>query len=178
VLTIAVWGLLWRAFLGAPSKEPAVGAQGAIVFTTQGPEDATPMITVMLADGTHVRTLVPGLDPALSPNGSKIVFVRRSGSGSGIFVMDADGTDVRQLTKNPSGAEEAPSWSPDGATIVFARSTFVSTDPDPVASPARRDLYMVGATGGEAEERSCSGGPPTTSNPIGPRTAHASPSLG
>src|SRR5918994_4331931 len=97
VLTIAVSGLLWRAFQGAPPKEPAVGAQGAIVFTTQGPEDMTPMIAVMLADGTHVRTLVPGLDPALSPDGSKIAFVRGSGSGSGIFVMDADGTDVRQL---------------------------------------------------------------------------------
>ena len=35
-----------------------------------------------------------------------------------IFVMDADGTDVRQLTDNDHGDWD-PSWSPDGDHIAF-----------------------------------------------------------
>ena len=36
-----------------------------------------------------------------------------------IFVINADGRDLKQLTRN-SGSNEAPSWSPDGSLIVFS----------------------------------------------------------
>ena len=35
-----------------------------------------------------------------------------------IFVMDADGTNVRQLTTNEDG-DYTPDWSPDGKEIAF-----------------------------------------------------------
>jgi TolB protein len=146
-------GLAWWAFGSGQPTTPATLVPERIVFTTQGPDDMMPLITLMDTDGSHVRTLAPGVDPAWSPNGSMIAFMRASDDGrSGIYVMNADGTGERRLTTNPQGMDEGPSWSPDGRTIVFSRSTFLSMDPDPIASKAHRDLYTVGLDGGEPAE--------------------------
>jgi hypothetical protein len=60
--------------------------------------------------------------PAWSPDGSRIAFARGPEMGPGhIYVMEADGTDVRQLTQG-SGSDRNPAWSLDGARIAFARS--------------------------------------------------------
>lgn len=62
------------------------------------------------------------VSPAWSPDGSQIAFSRGPEMGpSQIYVMDADGTDVRQLTQG-SGSDRNPAWSPDGTRIAFARS--------------------------------------------------------
>ena len=59
--------------------------------------------------------------PVYSPDGSQIAFSVFYGRGvrAGIFVMDADGSDIRLVT---SAKLEAwiPSWAPDGARLVFA----------------------------------------------------------
>ena len=36
-----------------------------------------------------------------------------------IYVMDADGSGVRQLVDSP-GLDDKPQWSPDGSRIAFA----------------------------------------------------------
>ncbi|WP_419838656.1 cell wall-binding repeat-containing protein [Candidatus Poriferisodalis sp.] len=64
--------------------------------------------------------------PAWSPDGSKIAFDRSSGKWvkgdpvSHIFVVDADGSNLVQLTSGEFG-DRSPSWSPDGKRIAFAR---------------------------------------------------------
>jgi eukaryotic-like serine/threonine-protein kinase len=62
------------------------------------------------------------LDPALSPDGKRIAFERRSSQGDrDIWLLDgSDGTSTR-LTFNPSD-DYFPVWSPDGSQIVFASS--------------------------------------------------------
>lgn len=61
------------------------------------------------------------LEPVWSPDGQKIVFVslRRSESWN-IWVMDADGSNLIQLTNNKSD-DSFPQWSPDGKQIAFSR---------------------------------------------------------
>jgi Tol biopolymer transport system component len=103
-------------------------------------------IYVVRAGGTSLRNLTratckgPCLtneEPAWSPDGKRIAFVRtiasvpagRQPRAVGIFVMNADGTHVRQLTqrKGTFGTEDrAPSWSPSGKQIAFmsANTTF------------------------------------------------------
>lgn len=62
-------------------------------------------------------------EPRWSPDGSRIAFVigprgqltRYAGDGA-IYVMNADGTDVRRLA---GGDASLPAWSPDGSRIVF-----------------------------------------------------------
>jgi Tol biopolymer transport system component len=81
-------------------------------------------IYVMNADGTGRRLLVVNaIDPAWSPNGSKIAYVAyrsRLAEGGFVTVANADGTGARRLTT--SGEEEAqPAWSPGGRQIAFMR---------------------------------------------------------
>jgi TolB protein len=58
--------------------------------------------------------------PAWSPDGARIVFEStRDGPDADIFVMQADGTVVVQLTRNEA-YDGNPVWTPDGRFIVFA----------------------------------------------------------
>lgn len=63
--------------------------------------------------------------PAWSADGTRIAFMAQEPGASGtnpdynIFVMNADGSDVRRLTTTP-GEDGWPAWSRDGASIVFA----------------------------------------------------------
>jgi len=83
--------------------------------------DETNDIWSMRADGTHVRRLtsspVMEFDPTWSPDGSRIAYRHWPHDGmSRIFVMKADGSDQRNLTRKDSWG---PDWSPDGRRIVF-----------------------------------------------------------
>ena len=54
-----------------------------------------------------------------SPDGTKIAFMNNYDGDYEICLMNADGTGVRQLTKN-SATDTYPTWSPDGTEIAFA----------------------------------------------------------
>lgn len=54
--------------------------------------------------------------PAWSPDGKQITYAANMGEGSHVYLMNADGSNVVQLTTLSSGQ---PSWSPDGKQIVF-----------------------------------------------------------
>jgi TolB protein len=68
-------------------------------------------------------TQLTGLEntyPAWSPDATRIVFEStRDGPDADIFLMNADGTNVVQLTRNDY-SESTPVFTPDGASIVFA----------------------------------------------------------
>ena len=50
-----------------------------------------------------------GFDPAWSPDGKKIAFVRYFGENSEIFVVNVNGTGLKRLTRNP-GPDLQPAW--------------------------------------------------------------------
>jgi TolB protein len=87
---------------------------------------------VLNADGSGLRDLTrnlggswgrgagPASDPVWSPDGRKIAFVRLN-TRHGVYVVNADGSGMRNLTPKPRGAAySAPTWSPDGRKIAFA----------------------------------------------------------
>ena len=76
-------------------------------------------VVVINADGSGEKVLTDnGFPGAWSPDGKRIVFASdRDGGRLQIFVMNADGTGVTQLTSGFTNDD--PVWSPDGMRIAF-----------------------------------------------------------
>lgn len=95
------------------SRLAFIGAQSGPIYR----------VFVANADGSGARPVSSGprdSQPAISPDGSQIVFVRSRDFFSALFHVDlATGTE-RQLTDYTNDLE--PNWSPDGSRIVFTTS--------------------------------------------------------
>ncbi|MFB3784905.1 MAG: TolB family protein [bacterium] len=98
---------------------PTWAANGTIAFgrDTGGKVE----IRLMKEDGSEPRFVGPGTDPCLSPDGRRIAFTRKAGQGFCVFVMDADGGNVRPIStrENELGAV-VPTFSPDGTRILYS----------------------------------------------------------
>ena len=140
-----------------------VDAQARIAFTSNRDGHVhvilrvpVPEIYVMDADGRNQQRLTENRhidsQPSWSPDGKRIVFVSdRDGHVMHgiptyeIYVMDADGGNLRRLTNNPD-RDSRPSWSPDGKRIVFASDR--DTDRD---GPHNYEIYVMDADGGNPQ---------------------------
>ncbi len=85
-------------------------------------------IFVMDDDGSNVRLLTDKLKPGTAswaPDGKQLVFERWinpvDSKSLHLFLMNADGTNIRQLTEPHDGSDKHPSFSPDGKSILFTR---------------------------------------------------------
>ena len=122
---------------GKPSpldvQAPAWSPDGrTIVFVSW--RDGNGEVYAMDADGSGPRNLTqnPAKDvrPAWSPDGRSIAFVStrptqrlqrtRTPEQSEIYVMNADGSRKRNLTRDRAN-DDYPTWSPDGRRIAFLR---------------------------------------------------------
>lgn len=105
------------------------------------------LFTIDVAAGSELRltdTPESESDPAWSPDGSTIAYVREWerpdwGVVREIWLMDRDGRNRRQLTPGASW-ERGPRWSPDGTQVAFVR----------LDDAQAWRLFVVDAVGGEA----------------------------
>jgi len=141
--------------------EATIAPDGLITFTSL--RDGDMEIYTMNADGSNVKRLTnrPGPDggPFFSWDGKQIAFRGRQlqpgaeldeyrsllkealwrPTSLELFVMNRDGSAVRQVTKL-GGANFAPSWLPDGKRLIFASN---------IHDPKGRnfDLYLINLDG-------------------------------
>jgi Tol biopolymer transport system component len=106
-------------------------------------------------------------DPAWSPDGARIAFASNTDGNYDIYVMNADGSNVIQLTNDGAGppaiSNRFPNWSPDGMSIAY-----VST-----RNNQNEEIYVMDVSGGFVLN------PPTTrltTNPAIDRSPSWSPS--
>ncbi|MFC1975168.1 TolB family protein [Chloroflexota bacterium] len=72
------------------------------------------------ANGSRLRRLTNGIDPALSPDASKIAFTRWNGAEIGtLLVYDLTTGEERIILDSIVYQPKAPAWSPDGAEIII-----------------------------------------------------------
>lgn len=106
-----------RALFTVTSIEPDAKNKQEYKYVTQ--------VWLIATDGkTPARQLTRdenASQPAWSPDGSQVAFVRVVDQRPQVFILRFDGSEPRQLTKSRFGAG-SPKWSPDGRHILFTAS--------------------------------------------------------
>ncbi len=118
---------------GSECKIVQLTNDGVNAFSSWSPDNSKLVFSsggylyVMNADGSG-RTQLAGYAPGgvqsipdWSPDGAKIVFQINMGSyqGQEIFIVNADGTNLQQLTADIGRDNHSPTWLPDSSQIVF-----------------------------------------------------------
>ncbi|HWB41324.1 MAG TPA: LpqB family beta-propeller domain-containing protein [Gemmatimonadales bacterium] len=138
------------------------GAVGLYQLRSTVPDTLRPV----LADSSG------NIQPALSPDRTRIAFSSNRSGSYDLYLMDADGTNLRRLTTDP-GNEGEPVWTPDGLRLIYTGTpkgrpsqlhelrpdgkppTPLSAEPgahhSPAVSPDGRTLAFVSTRDGNQE---------------------------
>jgi dipeptidyl aminopeptidase/acylaminoacyl peptidase len=109
--------------------DPQVSPDGALVAFVRTTTDVetgkrNADIWVVPSDGSAPPRLLLGGEksentPRWSPDGRRIAFISNRDGASNLYLADADGGNVRQVTKLAAGAQPPVVFSPDGAMLAF-----------------------------------------------------------
>src|SRR6185369_12623209 len=86
------------------------GGAGEIWYTPGG---ASPAVRLLGGDGGDYH------EPALSPDGTTLAFVRRDADTSHLFLLDVKRGGRLALPADPQRKDAWPSFSPDGQELFF-----------------------------------------------------------
>jgi tricorn protease len=78
--------------------------------------------------------------PQWSPDGSKIAFISDRNGNNDVFVMNADGSKIKQLTYH-SASDELTGWAPDNRVIFTTNRTYNQVEWEP-------EIQLVSSEGG------------------------------
>jgi len=83
------------------------------------------------------------MQPCFSPDGRRIAFTSDRGGGDNIWIMDRDGSHLKQVTKEDFRLVNSPAWTPDSQYIA-ARKHFTSR-----RSLGAGEVWLYHVAGGE-----------------------------
>ena len=135
--------------LAARNGEPAWSPDGSRIAFSSRVLGESSHIWLVNIDGSGLINLTddqidnsgfasPSWSPILAGNQRRIAYSQTKDGYGYIGSMKDDGSDKQQLTFEDDYFDEQPDWSPDGNTLVFARS----------GAAVFGDLYLVSSTGG------------------------------
>ncbi len=115
-----------KSELGGLLGRPAFSPDGRKIAFVHAPDAARDVWEIYVADRdgknaqrlTHFPEARIKKGPVWSPDGRKIAFHGDVDDGAQIFIMNADGSNLVQLTDLPDYNVE-PHWSPEGERLVF-----------------------------------------------------------
>jgi dipeptidyl aminopeptidase/acylaminoacyl peptidase len=113
--------LLWKLpRVGSPLPDPA-GTCFVVPVTTYDIEKNEGTSRLWLGNADGLRPLTgdaPASQPAFSPDGRHLAFVRKHEERNQLWLMPLDGGEAVKLTDMPLGVTD-PKWLPDGKRIAF-----------------------------------------------------------
>ena len=131
------------ALPGEAATQPAISRRGnRLVYVQRRSRRDVQRLELGAARGTKPPTRIlastRGEDSVqFSPDGERIAFASRRSGPQGIFVADADGSNVKPLYVKEGELAGSPRWSPDGQRLVFD-STLAG----------HVDVFVISAQGG------------------------------
>ena len=115
-------------------------------------------------DGNILANLTPNsrvmMQKPLSPDGTKIVFTSMRTGDLELFIMDTDGSNVKQITSE-LGYDGGAFFSPDGKKLVFRSSRpkteeeiekYISLLEQGLVEPTNMELYTVNIDGSNLKQ--------------------------
>src|SRR5580765_535401 len=126
---------------------PDFSPDGSKIVFCAGPSTFARDIYVVNSDGSDLTRLTSGAGnnvyPAFSPNGRKIVFTSNRTGTSQVWLMNADGSNQRQLTFDLQPKDQVPDWSPNGSKIAYLADTHGIAD----MGNSWGDIWVMNANG-------------------------------
>lgn len=125
--------LTWASLDVTPNgKQIVFDTLGDIFITSIDGGDAAPL----------TQDFAWNIHPNVSPDGKQIAFISDRDGLSNVWVMNIDGTELRQITKEKNNIIHSPKWSPDGQYILVTKGIMSSR-----SIPAG-EIWMYHHTGG------------------------------
>lgn len=127
-----------------PQEKPRWSPDGRYILYTdraQDPKGDIRLLDTVTGEGRPVSQEDASEDfPSFSPDGRTIVYSSDRGGTWDLWLMDADGSNKRQLTFNPT-VEIFPAWSPDGRRIAYVSN-----------EAGNNDIYVMDADGSNVKK--------------------------
>jgi Tol biopolymer transport system component len=126
--------LLVAAFATGAATAQAPPHQGTLVFASNRVASMWDPDLMLVGPDGRTRNItqsagVADKDPAISPDGRRVVFSRRDErGGEDLYSIGVAGGILRRLTTTPQLYEQTPAFSPTGDAVAFVRGTLHSDD--------------------------------------------------
>lgn len=123
----------FRLTQGGGAKHPSLSQDGKRVVFVRQVEQETQIATVPATGGNVGTVLASTADvknfrtPVFSPRADTIAFSFESNGISKIGLVNADGTDFRQIAGNGTLSYASPSFTPDGTALIAAAGSSVAS---------------------------------------------------
>jgi dipeptidyl aminopeptidase/acylaminoacyl peptidase len=178
----------WPAFAARPMSindlltavrvtDPQLSPDGKLVAYVRTTTDPTTFkrnadIWIVSVDGSGAPKLLVGGEksentPRWSPDGRHLAFISTRDGASQVYVADADGSHIRQVTRVDGGVQPPLVFSPDGTILAFVADVKITPDP-PVAvrhmtrlfyrhwdewrENARHHIFVAPFSGGDSKD--------------------------